>query len=315
MRFSAVLFDLDGTLVDSLADLHGAVNHALARAGRPPIAVERVRAAIGDGVRVLLARALLGWEEEPIEPAPEGESLGERLARLGRREARRRAAITELLDRAAALRKPNLEEAKRRGGPRRGGASNENADHGRGGTDGRGLVRPAGPGAGALARYSGGRYHAPCMNESIAARFESGIEEIRAVLASHGVVLGYLFGSVARRLERADSDLDVAVLLDEEIPRARYGRIRVSLTTELVGLTHTNDVDVVILNQAPPLLAFRVLSTGRLFMGAPAERVRFEVGAIKAYIDTRPLRARVEAAFERKLDRARAGEPKGAGPW
>ena len=53
-----VIFDLDGTLVDTAPDIAGALGAALAEAGveAPPIAA--VKALVGDGARVLIARAL-----------------------------------------------------------------------------------------------------------------------------------------------------------------------------------------------------------------------------------------------------------------
>jgi phosphoglycolate phosphatase len=54
----AVLFDLDGTLVDSLADLANATNWALAQLGCPTHPVESYRTKVGDGARELCARAL-----------------------------------------------------------------------------------------------------------------------------------------------------------------------------------------------------------------------------------------------------------------
>ncbi len=53
----ALLFDLDGTLVDSRQDIAAACNHALERAGRPPLALDAITSMIGDGSRTLLARA------------------------------------------------------------------------------------------------------------------------------------------------------------------------------------------------------------------------------------------------------------------
>jgi phosphoglycolate phosphatase len=55
-----IVFDLDGTLVDSSRDLAAATNAALARLapGRPPLPVERVRSFVGDGARNLVARSL-----------------------------------------------------------------------------------------------------------------------------------------------------------------------------------------------------------------------------------------------------------------
>lgn len=56
--FRIVGFDLDGTLLDTHADLGQALNHALAAADRPPVPVARVRDLIGGGARQMLERAL-----------------------------------------------------------------------------------------------------------------------------------------------------------------------------------------------------------------------------------------------------------------
>ena len=56
-RFSLV-FDLDGTLVDSAADLHAAVNSVLPRYGLRCISMEETQAFIGDGMPNLCERAL-----------------------------------------------------------------------------------------------------------------------------------------------------------------------------------------------------------------------------------------------------------------
>ncbi len=56
----AILFDLDGTLVDTAPDIADALNDTLASLGRPAVAEVQVRAWIGDGGRALLAKALAG---------------------------------------------------------------------------------------------------------------------------------------------------------------------------------------------------------------------------------------------------------------
>jgi phosphoglycolate phosphatase len=56
--FQHVAFDLDGTLVDSLADLSEAVNHVLLAFGRPTLPPETLSAYVGDGARRLIERAL-----------------------------------------------------------------------------------------------------------------------------------------------------------------------------------------------------------------------------------------------------------------
>lgn len=58
MKYDLVIFDLDGTLLDTLDDLKNAVNAALARRGAPARTREQVRLAIGDGLRMLLTRSL-----------------------------------------------------------------------------------------------------------------------------------------------------------------------------------------------------------------------------------------------------------------
>lgn len=58
MQISAVIFDLDGTLLDSIGDIAACGNDALAALGFPPLAVSLYRAYVGDGVRNLARRVL-----------------------------------------------------------------------------------------------------------------------------------------------------------------------------------------------------------------------------------------------------------------
>lgn len=64
MRFDAVLFDLDGTLVDSAPDLAGAVNELLQQHGRPPLPLEELRPMAGAGARGMLG---LGFGVTPAD--------------------------------------------------------------------------------------------------------------------------------------------------------------------------------------------------------------------------------------------------------
>lgn len=58
MKHRALIFDLDGTLLDTLEDLTRATNHVLIAAGHAPISPAICRTMIGNGVRVLLERAI-----------------------------------------------------------------------------------------------------------------------------------------------------------------------------------------------------------------------------------------------------------------
>jgi len=65
LRF--LLFDLDGTLVDTLADIAGSVNHMLLRLGMAPLSLEDVRSYVGHGVERLIARSLGDGLEAEVE--------------------------------------------------------------------------------------------------------------------------------------------------------------------------------------------------------------------------------------------------------
>jgi phosphoglycolate phosphatase len=54
---AGVIFDLDGTLADTLEDIAAGVNHALAAEGLPTVAAEQVRGWVGEGYLILMKRA------------------------------------------------------------------------------------------------------------------------------------------------------------------------------------------------------------------------------------------------------------------
>jgi len=83
----------------------------------------------------------------------------------------------------------------------------------------------------------------------------------------------YLFGSRADGRARRESDVDVAVLIGGERgrDRAEAHRLRVEITSELIGALHHNEVDLVVLDQAPPLFARAIITSGRrVFCRDPA---------------------------------------------
>src|SRR5262249_31523685 len=67
--YEHVAFDLDGTLVDSRADLAAAVNHALGALRPPPIDVAAVSRYVGEGARVLVERSLGAGRQALVERA------------------------------------------------------------------------------------------------------------------------------------------------------------------------------------------------------------------------------------------------------
>lgn len=64
-KYKAVIFDLDGTLLDTLEDLADSVNAALKAYNCPQKSLEEVRTYVGNGIRNLMLRAVEGGENHP----------------------------------------------------------------------------------------------------------------------------------------------------------------------------------------------------------------------------------------------------------
>ena len=61
----AIVFDLDGTLLDTLTDLAASTNYALRSCGMPEHSIDDVRRFVGNGVRMLMTRAVPDGESNP----------------------------------------------------------------------------------------------------------------------------------------------------------------------------------------------------------------------------------------------------------
>lgn len=114
------------------------------------------------------------------------------------------------------------------------------------------------------------------------------------------VAVAYLFGSRARGTARPNSDVDVAVLLDES---ADLHRRRLDLMTTLGA-----EVDLVILNDAPPALGYRVLRDGVVLVCHDNQaRVEHWVRTVDRYLDTAPMRRTLEDGLRHRLEEGRFG--------
>ena len=58
MKYTTIIFDLDGTLLNTLADLAAATNHALTEHKLPQRTTDEVRRFVGNGIRKLIERAV-----------------------------------------------------------------------------------------------------------------------------------------------------------------------------------------------------------------------------------------------------------------
>jgi phosphoglycolate phosphatase len=106
VRFPLIVFDLDGTLCDSLPDIAAALNRGLAELGRPPIAPALVRTLVGEGVVRLAEKALAVAAQGPPAPA-QAQALAERVRGIYReRPCVATTIYPGMADTLAALRAP-----------------------------------------------------------------------------------------------------------------------------------------------------------------------------------------------------------------
>ncbi len=68
-KIELVIFDLDGTIIDSLDDLTDATNYMLSKMGKGSLSRERVKKLVGQGARRLVERAILGISPDDLELA------------------------------------------------------------------------------------------------------------------------------------------------------------------------------------------------------------------------------------------------------
>jgi predicted nucleotidyltransferase len=128
-------------------------------------------------------------------------------------------------------------------------------------------------------------------------------ERLGAALAARPEILdAYLFGSHARGEARPHSDVDVAVFVDTGLATTSPFGYEAELTSVLIGALVTNRIDVVILNDAPPLLYHRVLRDGiRVLSRNLSATTTREGAAISRYCDFLPQLAKVERVAAARL--------------
>lgn len=66
MKYKMAVFDLDGTLLNTLEDLADAVNYSLAQFGMPQRTIEEVRNYVGNGIRLLIERSVPNGTDLPV---------------------------------------------------------------------------------------------------------------------------------------------------------------------------------------------------------------------------------------------------------
>lgn len=141
------------------------------------------------------------------------------------------------------------------------------------------------------------------------AKVKALVRRLRGLLDARQEVLdAYLFGSTARGSVSATADVDVAVYVDDD--RADHGVFgyRAELAAYLMAGLGRNDVDVVLLNDAPPLLYHRVLRDAvRLIARNPRATTGREGRALSRYCDFVPQLEKVRAARAARVGAVKSG--------
>ena len=114
--------------------------------------------------------------------------------------------------------------------------------------------------------------------------------QLTSLFDASDILLAYLFGSEAKGSTNRESDIDIAVLLSDQIPQAQYGQRVVCLNSELIGIFQRDAIDVALLNNVPPLLAFEVVRHGVVIYDPQQRYVSFYIDTFNRYADTQPLR-------------------------
>ena len=103
------------------------------------------------------------------------------------------------------------------------------------------------------------------------------------------VIFAYLFGSYATGNEWAESDIDIAVYVNQKKIKDFFD-VKINLLTLLTDALKTDDVDLLILNEATPVLKYEVLTKGvLLFTKDENVHTEFYLRGFKEFFDYRYL--------------------------
>jgi uncharacterized protein len=142
--------------------------------------------------------------------------------------------------------------------------------------------------------------------DSITRKMEEFTSIVQFLQKEKNVKFAYLFGSYATQRSGPLSDLDVAVYIDRRVNSWTY---RLKLMEKLAKVLKTDKVDLVILNEAPPLLRYEVIKYGRILKDEPSRRIPFEAKVIAEYLDTARLREMHRAALAESIGKGNAFGP------
>jgi uncharacterized protein len=136
----------------------------------------------------------------------------------------------------------------------------------------------------------------------------AGRERLRDALDQDGVAAAYVFGSQARGNPGPLSDVDVAVWAAPGTDPSRRFALRLELANAATRALDGETVDLVVLDDASPLLRQRAWRDGELLIDRdPRTRVRDEARALLEFLDTKPLREQTATGVSNRIAEGRFG--------
>jgi len=116
----------------------------------------------------------------------------------------------------------------------------------------------------------------------------------------------YLFGSRAQGTAGPRSDVDLAVVVRADMDERQRFSKRMALLDDATRALGTDAVDVVVMDDAPSVLAHRVLRAGRLLAERdPQRRARVVENVMRRYLDERWLHTVLDEGLQRRVREGR----------
>lgn len=135
------------------------------------------------------------------------------------------------------------------------------------------------------------------------------LSTIKNIFQKNRVVLAYLFGSAAKGKTTKLSDFDLAVLLNKVVKPNKYFAVRLSLLDKLGRIIKNKPLDVVILNEASPLLAQMVTSRGKIIYCQNNNiKTDFQIKTLKNFDDAIYLKKTYYHYLENRVKNNKLGE-------
>ena len=134
-------------------------------------------------------------------------------------------------------------------------------------------------------------------------------ENINDDIINHIVTI-YLFGSRSNKKNNPNSDYDIAILLKDSVPKDIYFDKKLDFIDFFTNILETDHVDLVILNEAPLEIAYRIFAEGTILYENESykkERVRFQAKTYSMYFDFLPAKKTLSNGLKKRIKEGRYG--------